>query len=113
MSIVPGDRLRPTVVFEFGYTERYEDLKDNAKLLLEGTQGKIIKAIIIKIEPLRPGETTIQKGFVELWSFVNGRTKKDGGEVTILTILSGRGLTNKACRTCFLYQGTTSSKDSL
>ena len=90
MSIVPGDRLRPTVVFEFGYTERYEDLKDNAKLLLEGTQGKIIKVIIIKIEPLLTGETTIQKGFVEVWSFANGRAKKDGRGVTILTILSGR-----------------------
>ena len=92
MSIVPGDRLRPTVVFEFGYAERYEDLKDDAKLLLEGTEGAIIKVIIIKIEPLRPGETTIQKGFVEVWSFVNGRAKKDGGEVTILTILSGEVL---------------------
>ena len=90
MAIVPGNRLQPTVVFEFGYTERYEDLKDNVKLLLEGTQGEIIKAIIIKIKPLRPGETTIQEGFVEVWSFVNGRAKKDGGEVTILTILSGR-----------------------
>ena len=90
MAIVPGNRLQPTVVFEFGYTERYEDLRDDVRLLLEGTQGKIIKVIIIKIEPLRPGETTIQKGFVEVWSFANGRAKKDGREVTILTILSGR-----------------------
>ena len=78
MSIVPGDRLRPTVVFEFGYTERYEDLKEDVKLLLEGTQGGIIKVIIIKIGPLRPGETTIQEGFVEVWSFAKGRAKMDG-----------------------------------
>ena len=74
MAIVPGNRLQPTVVFEFGYAERYEDVK----LLLKGTQGGIIKAIIIKIEPLRPGETTIQKGFVEVWSFATGRAKKAG-----------------------------------
>ena len=86
---MPGNRLQPTVVFEFGYTERYEDLKGDAKLLLKGTQGEIIKVIIIKIEPLRPGETTIQEGFVEVWSFAKGRAKKDGCEVTILTILSG------------------------
>ena len=84
MAIVPGNRLQPTVVFEFGYTERYEDLKDKVKFLLEGTQGKIIKAIVIKIEPLLTGETTIQKGFVEVWSFASGRAKKDGREVTIL-----------------------------
>ena len=78
MAIVPGNRLRPTVVFEFGYAERYEDLKNDVKLLLEGTQGGIIRAIIIKIEPLRPGETTIQEGFVEVWGFANDKAKKAG-----------------------------------
>jgi len=43
----------------------------------------ISKAIIIKIEPLRKGETEVQKGFVEMWHLSEGRAKKDGGRKVI------------------------------
>jgi len=80
---VPGDRSWPTIVFEVGYAEPVEDLKDDVKLLLEGSGGKISKAIIIKVEPLREGETEIQNGFVEMWHLKNGRAMKDGGRKVI------------------------------
>jgi len=70
-------------VFEFGYAEPYEDLKDDVKLLLEGSGGKISKAIIIKIELLREGETEVQSGFVEMWHLSEGEAKKDGGRKVI------------------------------
>ncbi|RPA88726.1 hypothetical protein L873DRAFT_1849623 [Choiromyces venosus 120613-1] len=79
MAIVPGYHFWPTVVFEFGYTESYDDLKADVKLLLEGSAGGIIKAILIKLEPIRQGETNIQKWFVEVWHLVDGYAKKDGG----------------------------------
>ena len=71
-------------MFEIGYAEPYDDLKDDVKLLLEGSRGKISKAIIIKIEPLREGETEVQRGFVEMWHLSAGRAKKDGGRKVIL-----------------------------
>jgi len=52
-AIVPGHRYWPTMVFEFGYAEPYDHLKADVELLLEGSQGKISRAIIIKLEPLR------------------------------------------------------------
>ncbi|PWW75102.1 hypothetical protein C7212DRAFT_326245, partial [Tuber magnatum] len=77
-AIVPRGRFWPTLVFEFGYTEPYEDLKADVKLSLEGSAGKISKIIIIKLDPLRDGETEIQKGFVEIWHLVDGQVKKHG-----------------------------------
>ncbi|RPA89360.1 hypothetical protein L873DRAFT_1822958 [Choiromyces venosus 120613-1] len=63
IALVPCGRLWPTVVFEFGYMEPYEDLKADVKLLLEGSEGQIGKAIIIKLQPLQDGEIQIQKGY--------------------------------------------------
>ncbi|CUS13833.1 unnamed protein product [Tuber aestivum] len=77
-AIVPRRRLWPTLVFEFGYAEPYEDLKADVKLLLEGSAGKISKAIIIKLDPLHDGETEIQRGFVEIWHLVDGQATKHG-----------------------------------
>ena len=59
--------------------EPYDDLKDDVKVLLEGSGGRISKAIIIKIEPLREGETEVQRGFVEMWHLSNGKAIKNGG----------------------------------
>ena len=70
-------------MFEIGYTEPYGNLKDDVKLLLEGSEGRISKVIIIKIEPLREGETEVQRGFVEMWHLRKGRAKKDGGRKVI------------------------------
>ncbi|KAG0634874.1 hypothetical protein HOY80DRAFT_1004790 [Tuber brumale] len=51
-AIIPRGRPWPTIVFEFGYTEPYDDLKADVKLLLEGSRGNITKAILIKLDPL-------------------------------------------------------------
>jgi len=50
--------------------------------LLEGSRGKISKAIIVKIEPLRKGETEVQGGFVEMWHLIDGKAIKDGRKVS-------------------------------
>jgi len=55
--------------------------------LLEGSDAKISKAIIVKVDPLREGETEIQTGFVEMWHFKNGRVIKDGGRKVIFTTI--------------------------
>ena len=54
-----------------------------SKLLLEVSEGRISKAIIIKIEPLRKQETEVQKPFVEMWHLSKGRAKKDGSRKVI------------------------------
>ena len=75
-------------MFEIGYAEPYDDLKDDVKLLLEGSEGMISKAIIIKIEQLQEGETEVQRGFVEMWHLSEGRAKKDGGRKVTFSQLS-------------------------
>jgi len=83
VAIYPSKRMRPTVAFEFGYTEPYEQLKEDVKLLLEGTGGGISKVIVIKLEPLVEGETEIRAGFVEMWCLEGGKAKKDGARMVI------------------------------
>ncbi|KAG0641784.1 hypothetical protein HOY80DRAFT_901934 [Tuber brumale] len=83
VALAPVKRYWPSLVFEFGYTEPYDDLKEDVKLLLEGTGGKIMKVIVIKLEPLREGETEIQNGFVEVWHLRDGVAKKDGRKKTL------------------------------
>jgi len=85
IAIVPGDRFWPTVAFEFGYSEPYEDLKNDVKLLLEGSEGSISKVIIIKLQPLGDDDTEIKKGFVEMWHFLDGTSKKVGGRKVTLS----------------------------
>jgi hypothetical protein len=48
-------------------SELYESLVEDATILLEGSKGRVGLVIIIKIFPLKPRETTLQKGFVEVW----------------------------------------------
>ena len=76
--------------------EPYDDLKDDVKLLLEGSKGKISKAIIIKIEPLCEGETKVQRGFVEMWHLSAGSAERDGGRQVIFynNLISGFTFTN-------------------
>ena len=54
-------------MLEVGYTKSYNDLVDDATLLLEGAQGHIDMVIILKMDPLKEGETSLQHAFVELW----------------------------------------------
>jgi len=83
VAIFPGKRMWPTVAFEFGYAEPYEQLKEDVKLLLEGAGGEISKVIVVKLEPLVAGETEIRAGFVEMWGLAGGKAKNDGGRKVI------------------------------
>jgi hypothetical protein len=57
----------PSIVLDTGYTKPYTDLVDDATLLLEGFQGRVGMVIIVKMQPLKEGETSLQYGFVEVW----------------------------------------------
>ncbi|PUU77677.1 hypothetical protein B9Z19DRAFT_1065667 [Tuber borchii] len=85
-AIFPRGRYWPTVVFEFGYCEPYEDLKEDVKLLLEGSAGKISKVVIIKIMPLTTGQKELQTGFVEIWHLIKGKATKDGDRKNLFPI---------------------------
>jgi hypothetical protein len=63
------DRKWPTIALEVGYTESYEDLVQNALLLLKGSKGKIGLVILVKLQPLEEGETAFESGFVEVWGY--------------------------------------------
>ena len=66
-GVYPYNRVWPTIALEAGYSESYESLVEDATILLEGSKGGVGLVIIIKIFPLKLGETTLQKGFVEVW----------------------------------------------
>ncbi|KAG0640993.1 hypothetical protein HOY80DRAFT_883900, partial [Tuber brumale] len=83
VALAPVRRYWPSIVFEFGYAEPYDHLKEDVKLLLEGSEGKIMKVIVIKLELLREGETEIQNGFVEVWHLRDGVVKEDGPRKTL------------------------------
>ncbi|KAG0126966.1 hypothetical protein HOY82DRAFT_89612 [Tuber indicum] len=91
IAIVPGDRFWPTIVFEFGYEEPYEHMKDDVKLLLEGSEGAISKVIVIKLQSLEDNDTEIKGGFVEMWHFSDGNAKKVGGRKKLFPSLMSHG----------------------
>lgn len=75
---VPG--IWPSVALEVAYIEPYERLLCDAELLLEGSEGRIRVVILIKLQPLGPGDTSVQSGFVQLHEFDagSGSRKKRG-----------------------------------
>jgi hypothetical protein len=68
-KIIPVCRAWPTIALEVGYSESYEDLVEDARLLLEGTRGEIGLVFLIKVDPLKPEETRIQNGFFAIWIY--------------------------------------------
>ena len=64
-------RLWPTIAVECGYTESYASLKEDAKLLLEGSEGRIGKVVLVKLDEIGPGGD-IGSGFVEVWEYERG-----------------------------------------
>jgi hypothetical protein len=56
---------KPTIALGAGYSESLADLRNDARTLLEGSQGVIRLVILIKIEPLGPQDTSIQSGHLE------------------------------------------------
>ena len=71
----------PTMALEAGYSESYEALLEDTDLLLKGTEGSIGIVIVVKLEPLKANETTIQNGFVQAFKYdrsTNGRVRYGG-----------------------------------
>lgn len=64
--MMPDCGIWPSVALEVGYTEPCKRLLSDADLLLEGSEGRIRVVILVKLQPLGPGETSVQSGFVEL-----------------------------------------------
>ena len=84
-ALIPRGRFWPSIVFEIGYAEPYEDLKADVKLLLEGSGGKITKAILIHLTPLLDGQRELNCGKLEVWKLVSGKaTKETGHRVTTI-----------------------------
>ena len=69
-----------------GYIGPYEDLKADVKLLLEGSSGKIMKAILINLRPLVDGQHKINYEKLRVWKLVAGKAMKDGGPLVTTTI---------------------------
>ncbi|KAK1147964.1 hypothetical protein N8T08_000480 [Aspergillus melleus] len=88
--IVPGDQTScPLVAFEVGYSETFDDLKGDAQLLLEGSEGNIKTVVLIKLEPMRStGQTCVEAGFVEIYVYdkESGKSRKCGNRMTLLPI---------------------------
>jgi hypothetical protein len=74
--IWPTARKWPSICLEAGYSEHseeYSDLLADADLLLEGTNGGVA---LVKVTPLRAGETAIKNPFLEVWGFDATKGKK-------------------------------------
>ena len=65
----------PTIAVEVGYSETLDDLQFDARVLLEGSQGQIQLVILIHIQPLQRGDTSIQKAVIQLWEYDFMRNK--------------------------------------
>lgn len=75
---------------EVGYSESYEDLTQDARLLLEESTGNIGTAILIKIQPLMPNEQNIKTAFLQAYHYdpVKGKGVPRGGrEVSFICLL--------------------------
>lgn len=72
---LPCNAEWPKLALEVGYSEPYDQLKEDVRTLLVGTQGFIGVVVVVKIEPLKPGERTIQKGFVECYEYDGSNPK--------------------------------------
>ena len=59
------------MVVECGYAESYDKLKQDVATLLEGSEGRIGKAILVKLESIT-ATGTMENGFVEVWGYDYG-----------------------------------------
>ncbi|KLJ09356.1 hypothetical protein EMPG_15219 [Blastomyces silverae] len=78
----------PTITMEVAYTETYENLKEDARLLLEGTAGEISIAILVKIVPLKPDESRVRSACVQLYEYDSLQNKAipRGGRETLFPV---------------------------
>jgi hypothetical protein len=77
----------PTMVVECGYGEAYDDLLRGTRLLLEGSEGRIGRVILVHLDNI--GDSgTIESGFVEVWAYnlELRRAKGSGGHFVGLSL---------------------------
>lgn len=75
------------MALECGYSESYQDLRQDATLLMEGSKGAIGKVILVKLDPIwDSGE--VENGFVEVWGYSpgSGSAKRRGGRFVRLSL---------------------------
>lgn len=79
-ALFVSGRLWPTIVVECGYIGTYASLQEDTKLLLEGSEGRIGKVIVVKLEEIGPNGG-IDAGFVEVWEYnrESQKAKRRGG----------------------------------
>ncbi|QKX60531.1 uncharacterized protein TRUGW13939_07676 [Talaromyces rugulosus] len=69
-------RVMPTIALEVGYSESYDDLINDATLLLEGSRGRVGIVILIKLAPLTALQQSVQSGFVEMHTYDKDTRKR-------------------------------------
>jgi hypothetical protein len=73
------------MALEFAYTQSYEELRQAATILLEGSEGHIGVVILVKMEPINFDGTREDMipmdGYVEVWEWdVSNHCTKQRGE---------------------------------
>ncbi|KAI9034887.1 uncharacterized protein KD926_005163 [Aspergillus affinis] len=78
--IPKGDDIWPATAFEIDDSEQYDDLKCDADLLLQGSEGQIGTVVLVKLDPLRNNQTCVQSGFVEIYTYdsESGKSRQRG-----------------------------------
>ena len=77
MSKSPANQYFNSYIYNIN-TKSEEKLRNDADVILNGSQGKVGLVIVVKITPVAPGQEVPQGGFVEVWDFdrANGISKK-------------------------------------
>jgi hypothetical protein len=94
----------PTIVMEVGYSETYDDLRQDALLHLEGSAGEIGTVILIKIVPLKFNERNIKSAFLQVYRFdpVKQKGVLKGGQMVSSICLLYLLWADYFLRCCFL-----------
>jgi len=79
-AIFPGRRMWPSIAFEFDYAEPYDYLKEDVKLLLEGTEGKIFEGDNHQTTTVKGRGDGNSSGVCRDLAFGRGTQKKRGEE---------------------------------
>lgn len=73
----------PTIALEAGYSESMGMLQNDAKVILNGSQGNIKLAILVKIDPpTQPDDKTLHKGTLQVWRYYPTHRRAMYGRIT-------------------------------
>lgn len=85
-GLIGDERLFPTIALEYDYSQSGQLSIEDAKMLLEGTQGQVGLVILVKVQPLQHGETEVRSGYVQVWeyNYDTGRAARRGRRLVSL-----------------------------